>query len=52
MRSFVIIASIHSHGRVEFGTDVRMVVRADSLRDAYHAVRMIPGFRHAHLRPE
>jgi len=51
-RLFTIIATLRATGRVSFDTEVRITVEARTLHDAYRAVRELPQFKHAHLRPE
>lgn len=52
MTVFRIIATRQQHGRVAYEMEARIDVEARTLSDAYKAIRALPEFKGAFLRPE
>lgn len=51
MNTFIIIATRQSHGKVAYQMEARIEVQSNSLVGAYKAIRALPEFKFAFLRP-
>lgn len=52
MNTFRIIATRQCRGRVAYEMEATIEVQANSLIEAYKAIRALPEFKFAFLRPE